>query len=103
MFQEAPIINQNINPNRKRENQHLLEQIKRIYFESRSRYGAIKIHRQSIKKGCSISLKCVQRLMRLVGLTSIIQKKYTPYKRSKKLVLERHNTLAQGFLTTSIN
>ena len=36
-------------------------------------------------------------------LTSIIQKKYTPYKQSKELVLERDNILEQDFSTTSIN
>ena len=41
--------------------------------------------------------------MKSVGLISIIQKKYTPHKQSKKLVLERHNILEQDFSTTSIN
>ena len=35
----------------KRENQQLLERIKKIYFESSRRYGAIKVHRQLIKEG----------------------------------------------------
>lgn len=61
------------------ENQQLLKRIKEIYFESRLRYGAIKVHRQLIKEGFSVNLKRVQRLMKSGGLVSIIQKKYTPY------------------------
>ena len=87
----------------KHENQRLLERIKEIYFESKRRYGAIKVHRQMIKEGLSVSLKRVQRLMKSAGLASIIQKKYTPYKKPKELVLERDNILEQDFSTTSIN
>ena len=87
----------------KHENQRLLERIKEIYFESKRRYGAIKVHRQMIKEGLSVSLKRVQRLMKSAGLASIIQKKYTPYKQSKELVLEHENILEQDFSTTSIN
>ena len=41
--------------------------------------------------------------MKSAALASIIQKKYTPYKQSKELVLERDNILEQDFSTTSIN
>ena len=41
--------------------------------------------------------------MKSGGLASIIQKKYTPYKQSKELVLDRDNILEQDFSTTSIN
>ena len=87
----------------KLENQQLLERIKEIYFDSKRRYGAIKVHHQLIKEGFSVSLKRVQRLMKSAGLASIIQKKYTPYKQTKELVLERDNILKQDFSTTSIN
>ena len=56
-----------------------------------------------IKEGLAVSLESVQRLMKSAGLVSIIQKKYTPYKTSKELVLERENILEQDFWTTSIN
>lgn len=56
-----------------------------------------------IKEGFPVSLKRVQRLMKSSGLASIIQRKYTPYKQSKELVLERNNILEQDFSTTSIN
>ncbi|MTP73901.1 IS3 family transposase [Turicibacter sanguinis] len=62
--------------------------MKKIYFESSLPYSAIKVQRQLIKEGFSVSLKRVQRLMKSSVLVSIIQKKYTPYKQSKKLVLE---------------
>lgn len=41
--------------------------------------------------------------MKSSGLASIIQRKQTPYKQSKELVLERDNILEQDFSTTSIN
>ena len=41
--------------------------------------------------------------MKSAGLVSIIQKKYTPYKQFKELVLERDNILEQDFSRTSIN
>lgn len=81
----------------------MLEYIKKIYFESKPRYGAIKVHRQLLKEGLCVSLKRVQRLMKSAGLASIIQKKYTPYKQSKELVLERDNILEQDLRATSIN
>ena len=85
----------------KRENQQLLKRIKEIYFESKRRYGAIKVHRQLFKEGVLVSLKRVQRLMKSAGLASISQKKYIPYKQPKELVLERDNILKQDFSTTS--
>ena len=87
----------------KYENEQLLKRIKEIYFESKHRYDAITVHRQLIKEGLPVSLKRVQRLMKSAGLVSIIQKKYTPYKQSKELVLERENILEQDFSMTSIN
>ena len=41
--------------------------------------------------------------MKSNSLASIIQKKYTPYKQTKELVLGRDNILKQDFSTTSIN
>ncbi|MTK21513.1 IS3 family transposase [Turicibacter sanguinis] len=38
--------------------------MKKIYFESSRRYGPIRVHRQLIKEGFSVSLKRVQRLMK---------------------------------------
>ena len=81
----------------------MLKRIKEVYFESKYRYGAIKVHRQLLKEGFSVSLKRVQRLIKSSSLSSIIQKKYTPYKQYKELVLERDNILEQDFSTTSIN
>ena len=105
MFQEVPIINLsiklNLNGNMKINN--YLNVFKEIYFESKRRYGAIKVHRQLIKEGLSVSLKRVQRLMKSADLVSIIQKKYIPYKQSKELVLEHENIVKQDFSTTSIN
>ena len=56
----------------KRENRQLLERIKEIYFESKRRYGAIKIQHQLIKEGFSVSLKRIQRLTKSAGLASVI-------------------------------
>ena len=87
----------------KRENQQLLERIKKIYFDSKRRYSDIKVHLQFFKERLCVSLKRVQQSMKSAALASIIQKKYPPYKQSKEIVLERDNIVEQDFSTTSID
>lgn len=84
------------------ENETLLERIKDIYAVSKGRYGAPNIHRILKKKGFSVSLKRVQRLMKKEGIRSIITKKYRPTPTTGP-VEERENLLEQDFRTTGIN
>lgn len=83
------------------ENTNIAQEIKAIYDESQGIYGAPKIHK-IISKKFTVSLKKVQRLMKNLGIRSVILKKYRPY--SKKVKIEdRTNILNQDFSTKGIN
>ena len=83
------------------ENTNIAQEIKAIYDESQGIYGAPKIHK-IISKKFTVSLKKVQRLMKNLGIRSVILKKYRPY--SKKVKIEdRTNILNQDFSTKDIN
>lgn len=86
----------------KLENEKLLNRIRAIHKESKGRYGAPKIHFLLRKEGFCISIKRVQRIMKLNGIHSIITKKFRPVA-NKGLVLERKNVLNQDFQTATIN
>lgn len=89
--------------NRERENQKIDEAILSIYTESKKRYGAWKIHHQLTEQGFTLSIKRVQKRMRILGIHSITVKKYRPSQTSKEPIKERTNLLNQDFSTTSIN
>ncbi|WP_108745578.1 IS3 family transposase [Priestia filamentosa] len=88
--------------NREQENQELTKEIQRIHSKSRARYGAPKIHKILVNKGCYLSLKRVQRLMKKAGIRSITKKKYRPYP-SKGKVVQLNNLLKRDFSTQTIN
>jgi putative transposase len=88
--------------NRELENQHLDEEIRSIYYESRKRYGAPKIQKVLESRGISTSLKRVQRHMAAMKLRSIVVKKYHPHS-TKSNVEERENLLNRDFSTSGIN
>ena len=84
------------------ENQKLDADIMAIYFATKRRYGAPKIHQELLNKGWNISLKRVQRRMSGLGIHSIVIKKYRHYS-DNKAVTERNNILNQDFTATGIN
>ncbi|MBG9983255.1 IS3 family transposase [Aerococcaceae bacterium DSM 111020] len=88
--------------NRDRENREYTERIVQIHEESKKRYGAPKIHKELEKEGYSISLKQVQRLMKKVGIRSIIVKKFRPTA-SKQKIEGRENIIKRDFSTTTMN
>jgi len=88
--------------NRSIENKQFTEKILAIYKESKKRYGAPKIHKILLAEGFKISLKRVQKLMRKLGIKSIVVKKYRPYK-SKNKVEEKENVLKRDFSTNTLN
>jgi transposase InsO family protein len=88
--------------NREIQNQTISQEILEIYRQSKRRYGAVKIYRCLIGKGIKISLKRTQRLMKKLGIRSIIVKKYRPMKSNSKVV-EKENLIKRDFSTTSIN
>lgn len=88
---------------RESENEQIDQAILSIYTDSKKRYGAWEIHHQLIEQDFDLSIKRVQKRMRILGIHSITVKKYRPTKASKKRVEERVNLLNQDFSTTSIN
>lgn len=80
----------------------LKDEIKSIYLDSKSRYGAPKIQKILETKGKYMSLKRVQRYMSSMGIKSIVTKKYRPQS-SKSNIETRENRLNQDFKTTNIN
>ena len=84
------------------ENQKLDADILAIYFATKRRYGAPKIHHELLNQCWNISLKKVQRQMAELGIHSIVIKKYHHYS-SNKRVAEKDNILNQDFTATGIN
>ena len=80
----------------------LNETIKKVFEESKDRYGAPKIQKILDSLGIHTSLKLVQRYMAALGLRSIVVKKYRHYS-SKCLAQGLKNLLNRDFKTTAIN
>lgn len=73
-----------------------------IYKESKKRYGAPKIHKELISRAYKVSLKRVQRLMKKLGIKSIVIRKFRPHT-SKNKVAERENILNRDFSAAALN
>lgn len=87
---------------RQLEAERLKTEIRNIWVESKSRYGAPKIHKVLIGNGEKISLKRVQRYMADMGIRSIVVKKFK-YHTDKPASEEKENIINRDFKTTSIN
>ncbi|WP_202394471.1 IS3 family transposase, partial [Enterococcus faecalis] len=85
---------------RELENERIDKAILTIYNDIKQLYAPWKIHHQLIEQGFDLSIKRVQKRMRLLGIHSITVKKYHPTKASKERVEERTNLLNQDFSTT---
>ena len=77
---------------------HILE----IYVASKKRYGSPKINVDLKELGINISLKRTQRIMKKMGIKSIIILKYKPAS-SKNKIVEQDNILKRNFTATTIN
>jgi transposase InsO family protein len=78
------------------------ELIKSIYHKHRGRYGYRRITDELNNKGIIINHKTVLRLMKLLGLKSIIRiKKYKPYKGEQGKIVA--NVLERNFHATTPN
>ena len=73
-----------------------------IYYDTKRRYGAPKICDDLHDMGWNVSLKRVQRRMAVLGIHSIVVKKYRHFSDNKP-VIERENILNQDFEATGIN
>lgn len=79
-------------------NQQLDEQIKSIFYESKKRYGSPKIAKVLNEQGIKVSQKRVARRMKLLGLRSIIVKKFNHSGMSKTDTTKEYpNLLEQNF------
>ena len=79
-------------------NQKLDSDIKKIYDESKGRYGSPKITKVLESKGIKVSQKRVARRMKFLGLRSIIVKKFNHAGNSKTdNTKEYPNMLEQDF------
>ena len=87
---------------RQLEAERLKKEIRNIWVESKSRYGAPKIHKVLISNGEKISLKRVQRYMADMGIRSIVVKKFK-YHADKPVSEEKDNIMNRDFGTKSIN
>jgi putative transposase len=75
----------------------LTAQIKRVYMESKRRYGSPKITKILNQEGCNVSQKTVTRIMRENGLRSKTVKKYKATTNSKHSYPVYPNLLNQQF------
>ena len=81
----------------KKANEELDKKIKEEYEKSKKRYGSPKIAKILNKQGIKASQKRVARRMKLLGLKSIIVKKYN-HKGNKKVDdTNKRNLLEQNF------
>ena len=85
------------------ENQKLSQEILDIYYDNKRRYGAPKIREKLKAKGWNVSIKRVQRIMKKLGIRSIVVRKYHPQPSKSKKPIAGDNLLEQDFSTTSIN
>ena len=76
--------------------------ILKVYYESKRRYGAPKIFNMLRNEGEAASLKRLQRWMAVLGITSVIVKKYKSVK-SEINVEQKENIMNRDFTAASSN
>jgi transposase InsO family protein len=86
------------------ENARLKQEVIRIYNENDGVYGAPKIRIELLKLnlGFKISIRRVGKIMKLVGLRSVVIKKFRPHK-TNSVYEGGENLLSRDFSTTNIN
>lgn len=82
---------------RTKENQRLLELIKKIWLKSGKTYGSPRIHQQLLREGETVSRPRVARLMRKEGIQSQIRPKWVTTTNSKHQLPVAPNRLDQEF------
>lgn len=84
----------------KERDQELLDEIKKIFFHHKGRYGVRRVHQQLRKQGNLVNHKRVQRIMHMHGLLGKNRKqKYHSYKGQIGSITE--NLIDRNFTTTS--
>ena len=82
---------------RTRRDGELMASIRRIFAQSRGRYGAPRVHARLAQEGLSISRKRVARLMREAGLKAKGRRKYKPTTDSNHSLPVAPNLLQRAF------
>lgn len=82
---------------RAKENQRLLELIKKIWLKSGKIYGSPRIHQQLLRQGEQLSRRRVARLMKKEGIQSQIRPKWVTTTDSKHQLPVAPNRLEQEF------
>lgn len=72
------------------------------YLDSGKRYDTPKIHKDLQAQGYLVSEKRVQKLMRELGIQSIIRKKYRPTNSIKSVIKEHPNLLKCDFTAKNL-
>lgn len=75
--------------------QELSQKITQLFKESKSIYGAPKIHHLLRKQGEKVSLKLVQKLMRKLSLKSIVTKKFKLAHASNDTIIRQNLVLTE--------
>jgi transposase InsO family protein len=88
---------------RKRDDQMLVEQIKAVYYQSRSIYGSPRVTAQLHREGITCGKNRVARLMRQHQLRSRKQRKYKATTNSKHHYPVAANLLNQNFVVQKPN
>lgn len=86
---------------RQRENAEFAVAVRDCFYESKHRYGAVKLQRVLEENGYPCSVKRVQRYMAAQNLRSVTCWKYRPQS-SKTEIPERDNVLNQEFVPDTI-
>ncbi len=81
----------------------LVAEIRAIFDESRSRYGAPRVHAELAARGRRVSLNRVARLMRELGLRARRKRRFVPTTDSKHAMPIAPNELAREFETDAPN
>lgn len=70
------------NKNLREQNEILKERILEVYYKNNGVYGAPKIRKEILKLnlGFAVSIRRIGRIMRFLGLRSVVIKKYRPHK-----------------------
>lgn len=87
---------------RAKENQRLLELIKKIWLKSGKTYGSPRIHQQLLRQGEQLSRRRVARLMRKEGIQSQLRPKWVTTTDSKHQLPVAPNRLDQEFTTNRL-
>ena len=88
---------------RKAANRVLLEKVKQVFYESKKRYGAFKVHQHLKQSGTYCGRNRIAMLMRKNNLISKTKKKFKATTNSKHNLPVAGNVLNRQFKATEIN